>query len=82
MAKKRLTGIGIGTPAGSASLSWDYVLSDGECLVLSGGKLPQVRQVRDPIAIGVHPSPPAAFNSRAPKAEIMAERVPAYVPGT
>lgn len=80
MAKKRLTGIGIGTPAGSASLSWDYVLSDGECLVLSGGKLPQVRQVRDPIAIGVHPSPPAAFNSRAPKAEIMAERVPAYVP--
>jgi hypothetical protein len=52
MTKKKLTGIGIGTPLVSASLSWERAGAASDlglgvengCLVLSGGKLPAVRR--------------------------------------
>jgi hypothetical protein len=53
VARKRLTGIGIGTPVVSGSLSWGYVGSEGErgarrgCLALFGGILPAARSVTE-----------------------------------
>lgn len=85
MARKRITGIGVGGPLGSASLSWEYVddpavdLGRG-CLVLPGGRLPKVREVSDPVMLGVHPSSPVHAGSRGPAGEPLLERVPAYVP--
>jgi tetratricopeptide (TPR) repeat protein len=79
VVRKRLTGIGIGTPLGSASLSWDYGGSGGGCLTLSGGKLPKVWQLADPITLGVHPSSPSPPGIQAPSGDIVLERVPAYV---
>ena len=87
MPKRRLTGIGVGGPLVSASLSWEYVDSDGTpargpaggCLVQPNGQLPKVRQIRDPIMIGVHPSSPIDAGIRGPAGEFLAERLPAYV---
>ena len=79
VTRKRLTGVGIGTPLGSANLSWEYVGSGGGCLTLPGGKLPKVSQLDDPIMLGVHPSSPALPGSRAPDGAVALERVPAYV---
>jgi tetratricopeptide (TPR) repeat protein len=85
MAKKRLTGIGFGTPIVSASLSWERVGAGNDlgagngCLVLQGGKLPTVRQAADPIMMGVHPSSVIPGGSRGAKGEPLMERVPAYV---
>ncbi len=87
MTKKKLTGIGIGTPLLSASLSWERARAasdlglevEGGCLVLSGGKLPAVRQVLDPIMLGVHPSSVVHGGSRPDGGEPLMERVPAYV---
>jgi tetratricopeptide (TPR) repeat protein len=88
MAKKKLTGVGFGTPLVSASLSWERVGAAGDpglgveegCLVLPGGKLPAVRQVLDPIMMGVHPSSVVHSGSRPDGRNPLMERVPAYVP--
>lgn len=79
VTKKRLTSIGVGTPLGSASLSWEYVGSGGGCLTLPGGKLPKVRQIEDPIMLGVHPSSPVPVGIRGPDGDVVRGRVPAYV---
>ena len=84
VARKRITGIGVGGPLGSASLSWEYAddpagLARG-CLVLPGGRLPKVREVSDPVMLGVHPSSPVRTGSRGPAGDLLLERVPAYVP--
>jgi Tetratricopeptide repeat len=85
VTRKRITGIGFGGPLGSGSLSWEYVddpaggIGKG-CLVLPGGRLPKVREVTDPVMLGVHPSSSAQAGSRGPAGESMPERVPAYVP--
>jgi tetratricopeptide (TPR) repeat protein len=85
VARKRITGIGVGGPLGSASLAWEYAddpvagLGRG-CLVLQGGRLPKVREVIDPVMLGVHPSSPVHAGSRGPAGEPLPERVPAYVP--
>jgi eukaryotic-like serine/threonine-protein kinase len=86
MAKKKVTGIGIGTPIASASLSWEDADkgNDGAhdpkrgCLVLAGARLPKVREVSDPIILGVHPSSRLAGFSYPP-GEHLPDRVPAYV---
>ena len=85
MARKRITGVGVGGPLGSASVSWEYAddpaaARERGCLVLSGGRLPKVREVADPVMLGVHPSPPVHPGSRAPTGELLLEKVPAYVP--
>ncbi|HWG63350.1 MAG TPA: tetratricopeptide repeat protein [Streptosporangiaceae bacterium] len=85
MARKRITGIGVGGPLGSASLSWEYAddpAADLErgCLGLPGGRLPKVREVSDPVMLGVHPSSPVPAGSHGPAGEPLLERVPAYVP--
>ena len=85
VARKRITGVGVGGPLGSASLSWEYTddpaggLGRG-CLVLPGGRLPKVREVSDPVMLGVHPSSSVRAGSRGPAGEPLLERVPAYVP--
>jgi hypothetical protein len=87
MPRIRVTSIGVGTPLLSASLSWEYAGSaeglrgsaGGGCLVLSNGHLPKVRQVRDPVMLGVHPSVPVPGGIRGPAGEPLLERVPAYV---
>ena len=87
MTKRRLTGIGVGGPLVSASLSWEYVDSDGTppggpaggCLVQPNGQLPKVRQIGDPIMIGVHPSSLIDVGIRGPAGEFLPERIPAYV---
>jgi tetratricopeptide (TPR) repeat protein len=50
------------------------------CLVLPNGRLPKVRQVLDPIMLGVHPSSPVSDDIRGPAGEALLERVPVYVP--
>lgn len=47
----------------------------GGCLVLSSGRLPQVRDVTDPVQLGVHPSAPA----KSVTGDGL-ERVPPYIP--
>ena len=87
MVKKKLTGIGFGTPLVSASLSWEHAGADSDlalqvergCLVLPGGKLPRVRQVLDPIMMGVHPSSRAHSSGHVADGEPLMERVPTYV---
>jgi tetratricopeptide (TPR) repeat protein len=85
VARKRITGLGVGGPLGSASVSWEY--ADGpeagperDFLVLPGGRLPKVREISDPIVLGVHPSSPVDAGSRGPAGELLPERIPAYVP--
>jgi tetratricopeptide (TPR) repeat protein len=79
--------VGIGTPIASVSLSWEnvdlgndsaHVLKKG-CLVLRGGRLPKVRQVSDPLILGVHPSS-RLTGLASPEGEPVGERVPIYVP--
>ena len=87
MARKRITGVGVGSPLASASLSWEYVDAEDDpsrratkgCLVLPGGQLPKVSQVTDPIMMGVHPSSPIRDSIHGPAGESLLERVPAYV---
>ena len=87
MTRKRITGVGIGTPIASASLSWESVDpgNDGArdlkrgCLVLASGRLPKVRQLCDPITLGVHPSS-RLTGFASPAGEPVRERVPAYIP--
>jgi tetratricopeptide (TPR) repeat protein len=86
MARKKITGVGFGTPLVSASLSWENVdpgsaarAVDRGCLVLPGGRLPRVRQVSDPIMLGVHPAP-LLTGLASPVGKPVGERVPAYVP--
>ena len=86
MAERKLTGVGFGTPLVSASLSWERVGADDlalgverRCLVLPGGRLPRVRQVPDPIMLGVHPSSQAGAGGRGLADESLLERVPTYV---
>jgi hypothetical protein len=84
VAKKKLTGISFGTPLVSASVSWEHANDpalevEKGCLVLPGGKLPRVRQVIDPIMLGVHPSS-SVHNGNRVRGEPVLERVPAYVP--
>jgi eukaryotic-like serine/threonine-protein kinase len=87
VTRRRITGIGVGGPLASASVSWEYVDSDDRrrrgaekgCLVLAGGQLPKVRQVSDPILMGVHPSSSIRGESRGAAGEPLLERVPAYV---
>jgi len=87
MTRKRITGVGIGTPIASASLSWENVDpgNDGArdlkrgCLVLASGRLPKVRQLSDPITLGVHPSS-RLTGFASPTGEPVRERVPAYIP--
>jgi tetratricopeptide (TPR) repeat protein len=86
VARRRLTGVAVGIPIASASLSWEYVEDIGVsgsgagCLMLPGRKLPRVRQVTDPIVLGVHPSPPSRPGSCGPDGRPLAEKVPVYVP--
>ena len=87
MARRKLTGVGIGTPFASASLSWEHADADADlpvgaksgCLVLAGGKSPKVRQIPDPIMLGVHPAPPASSADRVQVGEPFRARVPVYV---
>jgi tetratricopeptide (TPR) repeat protein len=50
------------------------------CLVLASGRLPKVRQIRDPITLGVHPSTPAQPAAVSAGKSVRAPRVPTYVP--
>ena len=86
MTRKRITGLGIGTPIASASLSWEnvdrvndsaHVLKRG-CLVLPDGRLPKVQQLSDPVILGVHPSS-RITGLASPEGEPVRERVPVYV---
>ena len=87
MRRRKLTGFGVGTPLGSVNLSWENVSAGGErpagfeprCLVLPRGQFPKVRQVSDPLMLGVHPSSPVR-EARVPVGESLRDRVPAYVP--
>jgi hypothetical protein len=47
--------------------------------MLLSGKLPKVRQLNDPIMLGVHPSSPVPADLVGPDGEDVLERVPAYV---
>lgn len=79
MPKRRVTGAGVGSPFFSANLSWEYIDSQGGCLVLPGGQLPKVGQAADPIMLGVHPSAPAAVGDTEPTGDQRPDRVPPYV---
>ncbi len=87
VAKRRLTGVGIGTPLASANLSWENVGTEDDlalrpekrCLVLPSGKLPRVREVANPLLLGVHPSSPVPAPGYVQRGARM-ETVPEYVP--
>ena len=49
------------------------------CLVLPGGRLPAVRDITDPVLLGVHPAAPAAVPADG-GGQGAGEHVPAYVP--
>jgi tetratricopeptide (TPR) repeat protein len=86
MTRKRITGVGIGTPIASASLSWENVDPGNDSarvlkkgyLVLPGDRLPKVRQVSDPLILGVHPSS-RLTGLASPEGKPVGERVPVYV---
>ncbi|MGI8335082.1 tetratricopeptide repeat protein [Actinomadura scrupuli] len=48
------------------------------CLVLPDGALPKVRELADPIVLGVHPA--AIVAPSVPVSERLQDRVPAYIP--
>jgi eukaryotic-like serine/threonine-protein kinase len=51
------------------------------CLVLPNGQMPEVRDITDPVRLGVHMAAPATFPTAAPGGgDGVAEHVPAYVP--
>jgi hypothetical protein len=51
------------------------------CLVLPDGQLPEVRDITDPVRLGVHKAAPATVPPEAPGGgDGAAEHVPAYVP--
>ena len=50
------------------------------CLVLPSGRLPRVREISDPIALGVHPSVPAEPTGVDAGESVPGSRVPTYVP--
>jgi tetratricopeptide (TPR) repeat protein len=51
------------------------------CLVLPDGQMPQVRDITDPVRLGVHKAAPAAIPAEAlGGGDRAAEHVPAYVP--
>jgi tetratricopeptide (TPR) repeat protein len=83
MPKIRVTSVGIGSPLLSASLSWEYpdesLGTRGGCLVLGSGQLPKVRDVRDPVILGVHPSSSVDSRVAGPAGQSLPERVPVYV---
>ncbi|MGH4008942.1 MAG: tetratricopeptide repeat protein, partial [Pseudonocardiaceae bacterium] len=54
-------------------------IEDG-CLVLGSGRLPRVREITDPIALGVHPSAPAETVGQGVGQSVPGSRVPPYVP--
>lgn len=54
-------------------------IEDG-CLVLGSGRVPRVREITDPIGLGVHPSAPAEPAGRAGGGVVAGSRVPPYVP--
>jgi tetratricopeptide (TPR) repeat protein len=87
MPKIRVTGVSVGSPLLSASMSWEYPSGDGTggrggggCLLLSGRRTPKVRAVRDPVVLGVHPASTVDVGVRGPAGQILQERVPVYVP--
>jgi tetratricopeptide (TPR) repeat protein len=49
------------------------------CLVLPDGQLPKVRQVTDPVLLGVHPSMPIRVDAAASTGGPVVERIPEYV---
>jgi tetratricopeptide (TPR) repeat protein len=78
--RRRLTGIGIGTPVASANASWEYTEPpEPGHLVTADGRPPKVQQITDPILIGVQPSSAVPAGSRGPSGETLLERVPAYM---
>lgn len=57
-----------------------FKTEDG-CLVLAGGRLPRVRDITDPVLLGVHKATPVAVPAGGYDAgDAAAEGVPAYVP--
>ena len=51
------------------------------CLVLPDGRMPEVRDIADPVRLGVHRAAPAAVPTEAPGGwDGAVEHVPAYVP--
>ncbi|MBV9143441.1 MAG: tetratricopeptide repeat protein, partial [Pseudonocardiales bacterium] len=57
--------------------SWK--VEDG-CRVLASGRMPRVREITDPIGLGVHPSAPAEPVGGSGGEVAAGSRVPAYVP--
>jgi tetratricopeptide (TPR) repeat protein len=59
----------------------EQLLQIGEgCLVLASGRLPRVREITDPIRLGVHPSAPAESVGVGAHESVSGSRVPPYVP--
>jgi tetratricopeptide (TPR) repeat protein len=56
-----------------------FTLQDG-CLVLPGGDLPRVRDITDPVRIGVHKAAPATGPATAEGAPSTAGHAPAHAP--
>jgi len=56
-----------------------FKVADG-LLTLKSGRVPKVRQVRDPLVLGVHPSAPATVKGHARSRQGAGDRVPVYVP--
>jgi hypothetical protein len=57
-----------------------FRIEDG-CLVLPGGRLPRVRDIADPVLLGVHNAAPVTVPAGGEEASPPAgEHVPAYVP--
>ncbi|HSZ29284.1 MAG TPA: tetratricopeptide repeat protein [Pseudonocardiaceae bacterium] len=50
------------------------------CLVLGSGRVPRVREITDPIRLGVHPSAPAEPGNGNGGKVMAGSRTPAYVP--
>ncbi|WP_133061551.1 tetratricopeptide repeat protein [Streptosporangium minutum] len=55
-----------------------FKVADG-LLTFRSGRVPKVRQVRDPLPLGVHPSAPAQATGAEP-GRVAGNRVPVYVP--
>ena len=64
----------------SAAMRVGLRTEDG-CLVLPDGRMPEVRDITDPVRLGVHMAAPAAVPAEAPGGgDGAGEHVPAYVP--
>jgi tetratricopeptide (TPR) repeat protein len=83
--RRRIAAVGLSAVSGRLSdKGLASVVRRGDanagCLVLPNGRLPKVRQIDDPVLLGVHPSSPVGGDVRGPTGQALLERVPVYVP--